>query len=229
MMLITNSQIHNHKGERLMKYKTLLVGNLLICVSLLLSLGPTPAQQRDSRKGKTKSKTTAVQTTKTAAPCLCPCSAPPPSPLAGSYTLDDPGATEKVKAAIDTAVKNLSPLTKGTVRSRLEKTNLPPPKRLTISFKCAEVSITTDITGEVKTSTDGTETDWPKGKDTYKVSTIWDQDKLERTYKTSEARRVNVYSLGEGGTTLTMQASVTRDAIIGGFKLNYNLVYRRVA
>ncbi|HEV7796696.1 MAG TPA: hypothetical protein VGO73_00970 [Pyrinomonadaceae bacterium] len=206
-----------------MRSNSLTLRIALVCGVLLLSLSATSAQKNKSRKHQT----TEAQTPKTATPCLCPCPAPPPSSLAGSYTLDDPGATERVKAAIETAVKGLSVLTKSTVRTGLEKTNLPPPNRLSISFKCAEVSITTDIAGEVKTSTDGTQRDWTRGKDNYKVSTIWDQDKLVRTFKGSEAERVNVYSLGEGGATLTMQVTVIRKAIFGGFKLAYNLVYRR--
>ncbi len=208
-----------------MKHKTLPFAYLLLCVNLLPLPGPVVARQHNSRKSKTKSKTAEVQ--RPMAATTASSIEPAPPAMAGSYTLDDAGATQTVEAAIETAVKELSMFSKGPVQSKLKETNLPPPKRLTISFTDAEVSIATDIAGEVRTSKDGVPLDWSKGKDKYKVSTIWDACNLVRTYKGAEAERVNVYSLGDDGRILTMHVTVTREALVGRFKLDYKLIYRR--
>ena len=204
-----------------MKHRILPLANLMLGLSLLQTAAPTSGHQHNSRKSKTKSEVTKVQITKPATP-----TSTPPS-LAGSYALNDPGAAERVRAAIEAAVKDLSIFSKGSVHKALTETNLPPPRALTISFTDTEVSITTDIAGEVRTSTDGTPKDWSMGKEAFKVSTIWDQCNLIRTYK-GRAKRVNVYSLSDGGRTLTMQVTITRKATVGGFSMGYKLVYRRV-
>lgn len=205
-----------------MKHHTL--ASLFLGVSLLLLVSPLFAQNRNSRKSTMKSKTTAVQTPKTATPCPFPT---PPS-LAGSYTLDDPGASKKVNDAIEAAVKGLSVFTRGKVRDKLTETNLPPPQHLTISYTENEVVITTEIAGEVRTAANGTPSDWSRGQDKYKVSTIWDGGNLVRTFKGSGAERVNVYSLCDGCGALSLGVSVTRKSAIGGFELAYSLNYQRV-
>jgi len=203
-----------------MKHRILPLANLILAVSLLQSATPASARQQNARKSKTKSEATKAQTTKPAA------STPTTPALAGRYTLNDPDAAQRVKAAIEAAVKDLSIFSKGSVRSALNETNLPPPKTLSISFTDTDVSITTEIAGEVRTSTDGTPSDWSRGKETFKVSTIWENCNLIRTYK-GRAIRVNVYSLSDGGRTLTMQVTIKRKATVGGFSMAYNLVYRR--
>lgn len=205
-----------------MKHNTL--ARLFLGVSLLLLVGPLFAQNRNSRKSTSKSDTTAAQTPKRATACPSPT---PPS-LAGSYILDDPGASEKVNAAIEAAVKDLSVFTRGTVRDKLRETNLPPPQHLTISYTENEVVIATEISGEVRTATNGTPSDWSRGQDKYKVSTIWEDANLVRTFKGSGGERVNVYSLCDGCGALSLGVSVTRKSSVGGFKLVYSLKYQRV-
>jgi len=183
----------------------------LLCGSLLLSLNWASAQKKPK-----------------SAPAQPPSPTPAPS-LEGAYTLIDPAAaTARVNDAIERAVGGMS--FEAKARAKLQKVNLPPPQQITISYTSTEVSITSDQLGSIKTPSNGGPIKWTK----YDVSTKWVNGNLERTFKSSDGKRVNTYSLSADGKTLTMQVYVMsapwrpwRPFSSLTHPLEYQLSYRR--
>lgn len=200
-----------------MKLKASALYIAVLCGSLLLSLGSGSAQN--------KRKSAPAQKPKSAS---APTPTPTPTPtrtLAGSYTLIDPkGAVSRVKEAIDVSANSVQWPFGGKARSRMEKTNLPPPQWIIISFTSKDVTIKSDRTGTIKTSFGEDAIPWGDKR----VSTRWVSENLERTFTTSDGKQVNTYSLSSDGRTLIMRVLGTRDS---SPKLNqpldYQLEYRR--
>jgi hypothetical protein len=147
--------------------------------------------------------------------------------LPGTYTLNDPGASKTIKEKIDEAVKGIGILVRGSVRNELKKTNLPPSQQITISFAPGDVTITTDQSGLIQTSSSGDSIDWTrKDGEKFQVSTKLKIEKIERTFKNAKGQRVNTYSIGGDGKTLTVDVNLTSSWLKR--PLTYTLVYRRV-
>ena len=145
--------------------------------------------------------------------------------LQGTYTLDA-AASDDVDKAIDAAVKAVrSVLFKSAVDSSLRTINVAY-KQISISYTEAEVSIATDQRQPLRTPADDTPVDWTRedGKKV-KVSTVWENGNLKRTFNVEEGKRINTYIISADGKTLTMQVSVTGDYLRQ--PLTYKLVYQR--
>lgn len=188
-----------------MKLKTSAIYIAVLCVSLLLSFSSASAQKRKSA------------------------SAPTPTPtLQGSYALiNSAAATDTINNAIEASVRGMWPFT-GKARDKLRKVNLPPPQQITISYTSTEVSITTDQSGLIQTSSDGRPFRWTKDGTKYDVSTRWVNGNLERIFKGGGGKRVNTYSISADGKTLTMQVFGVSTGLIGLTQpLRYHLDYKR--
>jgi hypothetical protein len=205
-----------------MKTKTSTFCLALLFVSLMLFPGSTSAQKNKSstRKPKSAPKNKAASTP----------TSTPNTTLAGSYTLiDSAAATNKIASAIEYSVKGM--WLEGKARRKLRETNLPAPQQITIWYSAADFSIQTDQSGLIQTPPDGRAIKWTsKYKETYDVSTRWVGANLERTFKSSQGRRVNTYSLSSDGKTMIMKVTgKTEGWLTPSFKhpFNYQLEYRR--
>lgn len=232
------------------------LGGALLAGSLLLSLGPGCGQKQQPANPQTQesptmpapamasptatlSPTTTPSTTATvslaATASPTPPASPTPTPLAGTYALNDPGATERIKTAIEFSVKGMS-IGEGDARKALEDANLPPPEQITIWYTPTEVTITSNVTGSLKTPANGKPIEWTWKGDKYDVSTKWENDTLVRTFLRAGRMRVNTYSLEEGGKTVSLHVQATGKGLILGVPitslkhpLDYVLHYKRIS
>lgn len=146
--------------------------------------------------------------------------------LAGTYNLKNPAPCTAIRKTIDDTVKGMLPGIKGKARDRLRTANLPPPLTLVIAYTPTDVTIGSDLAGSITTPADGTPVNATRYKDTFQISTRWQNGKLERTFENDEGRRVNAYSI-DGAGKLTLQVTVTDSGSRLRQPLTYDLVYAR--
>lgn len=184
-----------------MKLKTLSCYAVLSCGVLLLCHAPAAAQK------------------------------PPAANIDGTYVLDDPAAApDTIKKAINVAVKGMGWPAEGFARRRLEKSNLPPYRRIVIllGVRVTDVSITTDARAPIVTPPDGTPVEWTReDKEKFKVSTTVpvDAGPLKQTFQSEDGQRVNTYVVGSGGKTLNMEVVVSSPRLPR--PVTYTLTYKR--
>lgn len=143
----------------------------------------------------------------------------------GVYTLDET-ASDNVDAAIKVAVKETPFYARGRVASELKK-NTRPYRRVEIHYARTEVSISTDQWEALKTSADGTAVHWTRGDgEKFEVVTVWEGEDLKQTFTGEKGQRVNTYSLGADGKTLTVQVRVTAKNRWLKQALTYKLLYK---
>ncbi len=144
--------------------------------------------------------------------------------MQGTFTLD-PSASEDVNQAIDRAVGRMNVMKKPIARSRLKKTN-QPYQQLMIAQTRSEVTITADNRKPVVTPLGGTPIKWMREDgEIFDVSTRWEDDKLEQTFKAEDGQRVNTFTLSPDGNVLTMDVRVTSPRL--SRPLFYTLVFRK--
>jgi hypothetical protein len=144
--------------------------------------------------------------------------------LQGTYTLDA-AASDDVNKAIEDAVKEVNFFFRPIARSNLRKINVSP-KQISISFIDTDVSIKNDQHPPVRTPVNGVPVDWKReGEEKVKVSTVWENGNLKRTFEAGAGQRINTYILSTDGKTLTLQVKVTSSHLPQ--PLTYKLVYKR--
>lgn len=198
-----------------MRLKAPIVFVALLCGCLLLFLGSTSAQKNKSSTRKSN-----------AAPAKKAAPTPMPTPtVQGSFALENAAtASDKVKKAIEEAVRPLMFLARGPARDYLKKTNIPYQK-IVIWCSQKEVSITTDQRAPIRTS-NGESLDWTREDgEKFKVSAVCESGKLRQVFEGSNGQRVNTYSIADDDKTLTMQVTITSGRLKEPLK--YQLEYRR--
>lgn len=236
-----------------MTLTSLPLGAALLAGSLLLSLSPGCGQKQQPANPQTPESPTTpapamVSPTATLSPTTAPSptvsqaatvsptppASPTPTPLTGTYALSDPGATERIKTAIEFSVKDM--VGEGDARKALMEANLPPPEQITIGYTPTDVTITSNVTGSLKTPANGKPIKWTWKGDKYDVSTKWENDKLVRTFSREGRERVNTYSLEEGGKTVSLHVHATGKVVFLHIEitslthpLDYVLHYKRIS
>lgn len=152
----------------------------------------------------------------------------------GTYVLDDAAAAPAaIRKAINVAVKGMGWPAERIARGRLEKTNLPPYRRIVILLgaRVTDVSITTDKRAPIVTPPDGTPVDWTReDKEKFKVSTTLSVSSvsigpLRQTFQSEDGKRVNTYVFSADGKTLEMEVVVSSSRLPR--PVTYTLTYRR--
>lgn len=138
----------------------------------------------------------------------------------GAWVLQ-PEASDNVTAQINRAV----PTAAG--RKQLRTLN-PVYRQVSIRFPLSHIRITMDYANTMASPPDGRPVRYRRedGK-MVSLSTEWENGRLEQSFKADDGERLNVFSVSPGGSTLTMDVTLT------GFglkeDLTYTLVYRRDA
>ena len=147
--------------------------------------------------------------------------------LKGTFVYDA-AASESVEAAINTAVSKINFALRPIARGRLKKTN-KPYQRVSIDYTASQVTIATDGRAAIVTPANGTPVDWtrPEDKEKLKVSTEWENGKLEQTFQAEDGKRVNTYSISQDGRVLSMLVTITSPRL--SKSLTYTLKYRRAS
>jgi len=146
--------------------------------------------------------------------------------LKGTFVYDA-SASDNVNQAIDEAIARMNFALRPIARGRLRKTN-QPYRRVSIDYTAAQVHIGTDGRPAIVTPANGTPVDWTREDgEKLKVSTEWENGKLEQTFQAEDGRRVNTYSIGQDGRTLSMLVTITSPRL--SRPLTYTLRYRRAS
>lgn len=146
--------------------------------------------------------------------------------MAGAYVLDR-GQSDAVNRAIETAVSHLSFVTRPIARRRLRNTN-QPYQRLVLAFGGGKISIAFDQRRPLVTPASGAQVDWIREDgEKLKISTEWESAVLEQTFRSDDGQRVNRFSLGADGKTLTVNVAVSSPRLPR--PLTYKLVYTRAS
>lgn len=113
-------------------------------------------------------------------------------------------------------------------RGRLKRTNRPYQK-VVIRYTPAQVSIATDARAPIQTPANGTPVDWTRPEDGEKlrVSTEWENGRIEQTFQAKDGRRVNSYSITPDGRVMSLQVTVTSPRLPK--PVSYTLRYRRIS
>ncbi|HYE57640.1 MAG TPA: hypothetical protein VD948_04005 [Rhodothermales bacterium] len=148
-----------------------------------------------------------------------------PTGLRGTFVLNR-SASADVNAAVERAVAPLNVVVRQIARPRLRRTN-QPYGRIVLDWSPTEVSITTDARAAIRTSPVGTAIRWrrPEDGEWLNVSTVWQGDRLQQTFAAEDGQRVNLYTLGPDGRTLTLDVTVTSPRLAR--PLTYRLVYAK--
>ncbi len=147
--------------------------------------------------------------------------------LEGTFVYDA-GASDRVEAAINAAITDMNFALRPIARGRLKRTNRPYQK-VVIRYTPAQVSIAMDARGPIQTPANGTPVDWtrPEDGEKLKVSTEWENGKIEQTFQAEDGRRVNSYSISPDGRVMSLQVTVTSPRLPK--PLTYTLRYRRAS
>ena len=145
--------------------------------------------------------------------------------LDGTYILDQT-ESDNINEVIEDAVGKLDFLTRDIARERLKKLNRAY-RHIAISAPPNEISVTADNQPPLRTPANGAPVAWI-GPDGGKVnaSTQLGGRRLAQTFTSADGRRVNNYTLGSDGRTLTMHVTETSPQL--SETIMYRQVYRRV-
>jgi len=148
--------------------------------------------------------------------------------LQGTFVLE-PGANEKVVAAINAGTARMNFIKRPIARSRLKKTNLPPYGVVRISHTPTEVSIDMDGRAPILTPADGKTIKWkrPEDGEILDVNTVWESGTLKETFVAGDGSRENLFSISPDGEVMTMQVTIRSPQL--GTPIVYKLDYRRKA
>lgn len=145
--------------------------------------------------------------------------------LEGTFVYDA-GRSDNVNRAIETVTARMNFALRPIARGRLRRTN-QPYQRVSISHTSTHVTIATDQRAPLVTPANGAPVDWtrPEDGEKLKVSTEWENGRLEQTFMAEDGRRVNTYSISPDGRTLTLEVAVSSPRLRA--PLTYTLRYRR--
>ena len=147
------------------------------------------------------------------------------SSLDGTYILDQT-ESDNINEVIKDAVGKLNFLTRDIARERLKKLN-PAYRQIAISSPPNEISVTPDNQPPLRTPANGAPVAWtaPDGRNV-NASMQLVGGRLAQKFTSADGRRVNNYTLGPDGRTLTMQ--VTETSLQLSETITYRQVYIRV-
>lgn len=144
--------------------------------------------------------------------------------LQGVYVVATQPA-DTIDRAIQTAVAKMNFIKRPIARSRLAKTN-PLYHRIEISQGAAEIRVSFDEGNPVVMPLDGASAKWTRGDgEVFDVSASLQDSQLIQTFKAGDGQRVNRFSLGPDGNTLTLQVMLSSPQLPEPVK--YTLTYRR--
>jgi len=149
-----------------------------------------------------------------------------PSPaLSGSYRYA--GGTEETKAlsaAIDGVVSQMSAVTRGIARSRLEKGNAPTKE---VEIKIAKDNLTIARTGKpaISAPPDGKPVERNTTAGKQQVAYVIDGRKIVQTMHGKSSDSTNTYSLDADGTTLTIHTKIVSPRLPA--PVEYHMTYKR--
>lgn len=147
--------------------------------------------------------------------------------LEGTFVYDA-GASDPVEPVINAVTDEVNVFLRRIARGRLKRTNRPYQK-VVVRYTPARVSIAMDARAPIETPANGTPVDWTRPEDGEKlrVSTEWENGKIEQTFQAKDGKRVNVYSLTPDGRGMILQVTVTSPRLPK--PLTYTLRYRRLS
>ena len=130
------------------------------------------------------------------------------SGLDGIYFLDATDS-DNMNEVIEDAVGKLNFLTRDIARERLKKLN-PAYRQIAITSSPNEISVTVDNQPPLRTPAKGAPVAWvgPHGAKVNASMQLAGR-RLAQTFTSADGRRVNNYTLGPDGRTLTMQVTET--------------------
>ena len=145
--------------------------------------------------------------------------------LDGTYILDQTDS-DNINEVIKDAVGKLNFLTRDIARERLKKLN-PACRQIAISSAPNEISVTADNQTPLTTPANGAPVTWtaPDGRNV-NASMQLVGGRLAQKFTSADGRRVNNYTLGPDGRTLTMHVTETSAKL--SETITYKQVYRRV-
>jgi flagellar hook-associated protein FlgK len=156
------------------------------------------------------------------------------SQIRGTWTLNR-GQSDDINAKINTTVARMNVVVRQIARPRLRSTNTAYPQ-LVINYD--QQNIRVDMQGRPSVSSPGngqpvlwhreTGRTCPQVRgDCVRVTTEWEDGRLEQTFAAEDGQRVNVYTVSADGNTLTMNVTITSPRLPQ--PLTYRLVYNRAS
>jgi len=147
------------------------------------------------------------------------------SSLDGTYILDQT-ESDNINNVIEDAVGKLNFVTRDIARGRLKKLN-PAYRQIAISSPPNEVTVTADNQPPLRTPANGAPVPWtaPDGR-SVNASTQLTDGGLAQKFTSADGRRVNNFTLGRDGRTLTLHVTETSPQLPD--TITYKQVYRRV-
>src|SRR5262249_41555076 len=146
------------------------------------------------------------------------------SSLDGTYILDQT-ESDNINDVIEDAVGKLNFVTRDIARARLDKLN-PAYRHIAISSPPNETSVTADNRPPLRTPANGAPGAWlarAGGKVNASMQLVG--ERLAQKFTSADGRRVNNYTLGPDGRTLTMRVTETSPELPE--TITYRQVYRR--
>ena len=152
--------------------------------------------------------------------------------LRGNWTINRQ-QSDNLETAINRAVARMNVVVRQIARPRLRSTNTAYPN-ITMSYDQSSVRV--DMAGRpsVSSPANGQPVLWHRQTggtcremkgDCVRVSAEREGGNLKHTFQAEDGRRVNVYSVGADGKTMTMNVTVTSPRLPQ--PLTYKLVYNR--
>jgi hypothetical protein len=143
--------------------------------------------------------------------------------------------SDDINAKINTAVARMNVVVRQIARPRLRSTNVAYPQ-LVISYDPQTVRVDMQGRPSVSSPANGQPVLWQRetGRtcpqvrgDCVRVTTEWEDARLEQTFQAEDGQRVNLFSVSPDGNTLTMNVTITSPRLPN--PLTYKLVYNRVS
>jgi hypothetical protein len=156
------------------------------------------------------------------------------SQMRGTWTLNRQ-QSDDINAKINTAVARMNVVVRQIARPRLRSTNVPYPQ-LVITYDQQTVRVDMQGRPSVSSPANGQPVLWHRetGRtcpqvrgDCVRVTTEWENGRLEQTFAAEDGQRVNVFTVSADGNTLTMNVTITSPRLPN--PLTYRLVYNRAS
>lgn len=156
------------------------------------------------------------------------------SQLRGTWTLNRKDSDD-INAKINTAVARMNVVVRQIARPRLRSTNVAYPQ-IVISYDAQDVRVDMQGRPSVSSPVGGQPVLWQRETgatctemrgDCVRVTSAWENGRLQQTFAADDGQRVNVYTVSPDGNTLTMNVTVTSPRLPN--PLTYKLVYNRAS
>lgn len=149
----------------------------------------------------------------------------PGDSLVGHWMLDR-AASGDVRRAIDTTTRRMNFFVRPIARSRLRSAN-EVHDHLTITMTPTEIATQVDKSAPIASPADGATVTWRRDNgDVFQLHCVLTGQQLVQTFVGQDgSSRVNVFTLGADGRTLTIGVTVAHPRL--PHSLVYHLVYRR--